>query len=1314
MILCFFAISYFAKGQKYAFEHLGIESGLSQVSVNCCYQDELGMMWFGTRDGLNRYDGNQVNIFKPIPGDTTSISKVDIKSILGDGNGHLYIQTQGAVVQFDMKKEVFRNLLNIGNGALGKGKNGIWIGVRNHLYFYYQEDKKLKLVKTFEDISFNCILESEENVCLLGTNKGLIIIRNNNIQQTLFNESQIRAIHQDKKGTLWLGSDNKGLIKLSKNGNVEYFRHDPANKKTIASNYVRSICEDNLGYFWIATQFGLCRLDSSTGEFETYTHSLESNNSLTSSSITDLFKDKQGNIWIGTFFGGVNYFNPKRQNFHFYPPEKNGLPYPVIGNFIEDKNGLIWICTEGGGYITSFNRQSNTFTNYKIPGSNFKSIYYDKNRHCLWLGTHLSYLIKFDIESKNIKTYESNPNQMSHYFGQHILSIVPFENKLLLGSTAGVTLFDPETGGSTPFFPELRSLVTSMIIDAHNRLWVGTENEGLLCYDIKTGKTTSFKYNKNNRNGLSSNNINCIIEDDKQQVWIGTNGYGLNLYLPETNEFKAFTKENNNLIDNTIVALSQTKSGKILIGTGVGLSICDMFDNYMISNYRFDKNFPLLMVNDRSLFVSKEGDIYVGGINGMVVLKEEDLYFVKKPFDLQFSKLYVNNTEVTCGDKTGILKEALPYVQEIKIKPGYSVFSVLFSADNYIYSEENEVEYRLEGYESEWLNPHSGKMLSYTNLNPGKYELQLRLKSFPEITKALSIEIIPPFYNTWYAYIVYFLLFGGLLYWIVRQDKMRFYLKKSLEFEKREKERTNELTQSKLRFFTNISHEIRTPVTLIMGQSENLLHSRNIHPSVYNKIISINKNAVNLSSLINELMDFSKQEQGYLNLKISELNIIDFLNEIYLTFKEYAQNRNISFEFNHNSDKINLWIDMEQMQKVINNLLSNAFKFTLENGEISISATENEQHVIISVSDTGKGISSDDIGSVFDRFYQAEESDEMPGTGIGLALAKGIVELHSGTIEVESEVNKGSTFRVILKKGDTHFPEDVIRINPEEPKVIDYENSISESDFVDAEQIHDEKDKLLIVEDNDELRSFLKETFNPIYEVEVAADGLDGLEKVRTFFPDIVISDIMMSRMSGIELCSKIKNNFDTCHIPVILLTAKTALEHKFEGLRIGADDYVSKPFNVKLLVLRCNNLVISRKMMQAKYARQIDLSSQQQVATTEIDRKFIEKATSIVKESLDKNDFDVNEFAAQVGLSRSSLFNKLKGVTGLTPNNFISNIRLKKAAELLLNNPELNISDIAYTLNFSSPRYFNKCFKDLFGYAPIEYRKKNLDDFIK
>lgn len=1302
-----------AGAQNYRFEHLGIEHGLSQVTVNNIYQDEFGRMWFATRDGLNMYDGNEIKVYRPIPDDPTSLPKSNIRIITGDNKGYLYLQTTNSVVIFDMKKETFREILKEGNGAVCKSVNGVWIGFKGQLYRHDSGKNELKLVYSlgYKSIEIFTIFETSKKVCLIGTNKGLISVDENLTMKTYFSNSEIRDIHEDKQGNLWVCSSNQGLIKISEEGDVAYYRHEKANPYSLVNNFVRAICEDNLGYIWVGSQFGLSRLDTESGKFHTYVSERENPWSLSSTSIMSLYKDRQGTVWAGTYFGGVNYINPEKQTTRYYYPSGKGLPHGVVGKFVEDKYGIIWICTEGGG-LASFDPITEKFESFPLKGNNLKDIYYDPNAHCLWIGTHITYLIKFNIATKQETVYESIPGNKDYYFGRNIMSILPYGKDLLIGTTLGVMSFNPETRKVRPLLEEkYRYGITSMIIDSKNRLWVGSESMGLICYDFNQQTVALYRHREDaGANNLSSNYINIIYEDNKKRIWIGTRGYGLNLYQPETNDFKVFTKEKDGLIDNNIVALDELTTDVLLVGTNIGLSIFNTATS-TITNHQTQNGFPLSTINDKGLFVAKDSSIYVGGVSGMAVLTKNDFQFEKKHFNIYFNKLYVNNQEVKQGDDTRILKESLPYTSEIRLRPGFSVFSIGFSTDNYIKTYRDDVQYRLKGYESMWMDARFGRMITYTNLNPGKYNLEVRSKDFPDQTKSISIVVIAPFYRTWIAYLLYFLFAGALLFWSMKQVKTRLKLKTSLDYEKKEKEKNEEMIQSKLKFFTNISHEFRTPITLILGQTENLLQSHSIHPSTYKKILNIHKNASNLNGLINELLDFRKQEQGHLKLRISQINFVEFLKEIYVTFSEYAQNNDISFRFNRSTDKINIWIDVEQMQKVINNLLSNAFKFTPKGGIITISVEENDTELIFSVADTGQGILPDNIEYIFERFYQAEQQDGIPGTGLGLALSKGIIEAHDGLVRVESEVSQGTTFKVILKKGDAHFTEDTIRTEAKK-EILNYENNAIDQKFIEEIRNSQESDdgerfKLLIVEDNEDVRNMLKDIFDPIYQVEIAVDGVEGLNKVREFRPDVVISDIMMPRMSGIELCNKIKNNFDICHIPVILLTAKTAVEHKFEGLRIGADDYITKPFDVKLLVIRCNNLVNSRRLLQRKFIHEPEFS-EQQIATTDIDLEFIRKATEIVETNIDNSDFNVDVFASEMALGRTSLFTKLKGVTGLTPNNFISNIRLKKAARMLVNHPEMNVSEIAYSFDFSSPRYFNKCFKELFGCSPNEYRKNN------
>jgi signal transduction histidine kinase/DNA-binding response OmpR family regulator len=609
-------------------------------------------------------------------------------------------------------------------------------------------------------------------------------------------------------------------------------------------------------------------------------------------------------------------------------------------------------------------------------------------------------------------------------------------------------------------------------------------------------------------------------------------------------------------------------------------------------------------------------------------------------------------------------------------------------------------------------------LITYTNLNPGKYILKIRAKQkgdvFAETT--LNIRIQSPFYATWYAYLFYVLLIAFIVYFIVKFYTSSIKLKVSLDYEKKEKEQIEWLNQSKLRFFTNISHEFRTPLTLIISHIESLLQSTSLQNSLYKRMLSVHKNAHRMGKLINELLDFGKQEQGFLQIKASHQDLVGFINEIVLTFKEYADHRHISLLFTHEEPGIDVWLDTNQMEKVFFNLLSNAFKFTPDGGEISVSIAMENRWVSIIVSDNGSGIEEKDLDKIFDRFYQAENgystNKHTVGTGIGLALAKGIVELHHGQIHIENKKEGGSKFIVSLMLGDEHFSEEQKSPINQFSTNSGIVNSVLDEEFVkqiikSQQSITDQKYSILLVEDNPEILDLLVQIFNPIYQVITAVNGKDALEKARNNNFDIIVSDVMMPEMSGIEMCSKIKSNLETCHIPVVLLTARTALEYTIEGLRTGADEYLTKPFDTRLLIARCNNLVNNRKQLQAKFSKQVD-SNVNIITTNSIDQKFMTRAVELVENNLIDSNFDVNEFASEMMMGRTTFFQKLKGITGLTPNEFITNIRLKKSLKLLIEKPELSITDVGYELGFSSPSYFTKCFREVFGVTPAKYRKDN------
>ena len=621
------------------------------------------------------------------------------------------------------------------------------------------------------------------------------------------------------------------------------------------------------------------------------------------------------------------------------------------------------------------------------------------------------------------------------------------------------------------------------------------------------------------------------------------------------------------------------------------------------------------------------------------------------------------------------------------------------------------------------MDSNTGTTITNTNLPPGEYILRARPLAGKENLDEevhLNIHVSAPFYATVWAYFFYLLCLLGVMIAFIRFKTRQAALKSSLEFERKEKERIEELNQVKLRFFTNISHEFRTPLTLILGQIE-VLMQMDLGTTIYNRILRIYKNAWHMRNLISELLDFRKQEQGYLKLKVEEQNLVTFTRQIYMCFYEYAQKKEITYRFDNVEETISVWFDSKQLQKVIFNLLSNAFKYTPNKGSIRVEVRMLASQAIVSVCDTGVGIPEEHISKIFERFYQTDNSSSFTlGTGIGLALAKGIMNMHHGKIDVESTVGKGTKFTLSLPLGNRHFSdEEMATVESRESVIIS--EAVPMLPFEQIMDVEEEKTKvqenikeedkpiILLVDDNEELLSMLEDLFLPIYKVYIAHDGREGLEMARQIQPDLIISDVMMPEMSGKELCYKIKTNVELSHISVVLLTAQTSVEYVVEGLMFGADDYVTKPFNVKVLIARCNNLIKNKKRLIAHYAGKTITESPVTEAINERDKELLAKCVNIIKENFENPAFDVTALASELCVGRSKLYMQFKQMTGLTPNEFILKIKLDEAMSLLKNHPELNISEISIRLGFSSPRYFSKSFKAFFGVAPqtVRSRKK-------
>jgi signal transduction histidine kinase/ligand-binding sensor domain-containing protein/DNA-binding response OmpR family regulator len=1302
-----------------------MENGLSQSTVKCIYQDEFHMMWIGTQDGLNRYNGHSISVFRPVKGDSTSIFSNNIRSICGDRNGHIYVHCKFAVSAFDLRTEKFKTLVTDDVQAIVYGKSNLWICLSSEILSCHNGN--IAEYFTFDDIGLqiSCAFETSNGELYIGTNSsGLFVIdKNKKILQILSNEHVIKVYEDSKKNT-WVATQYNGLYKMDRNGNMVNYRYAPGNPASLSDNYVRDICEDSQGNHWIATFKGINILDNNMQTMRYVDHQEHISYSLSHSSVWCITKDHQGTLWIGAYFGGVNIFNEEYEFFTYYYPNDtrdDQLNSSVLGQIVEDSQQNLWICTEGGG-LNFFTKKENKFMAFQkgagsVSSNVTQSLYLDEEQQVLWIGTLLGGLNKMDLKTKNVRTFMHNSSDANSLHNNNIRKIVPVENLLLLATHRGVAVFDKTTETFRLLIENDASVnryISDMLIDHEHNCWFVTSN-GVFKHNLNTGALKSYFVEDTKDIRLGSNRMMVCFQDRKKRIWFGSTGSGLFLYDLQNDNFANFDSHNSNLINDYILDIDESPSGYLLLAINGGFVRYDP-EIRTFYNYNRINGFPIADINPNGLFVSKNNMIYLSGSNVLISFDERVLTTEIQPFDVYFTSLSVNNKPVHPSGPDNILKESLLYQSDIDLYDTHTVFSILYATSNYVPYFNRNVEYMLEGFDTEWVKGNKSQQITYTNLHAGTYRLIIRIKEEDAILnqRILTIKVHPPFYQNIWAYIIYTISIIGVIMAFLQFYSSKLKLTGSLEIEKREKKQIEELNQSKLRFFTNVSHELRTPITLIISQIEMIFHQGNIPPVIYNKLLSILRNSSRIRKLINELLEFKKQEQDVTVMQFSKQNMVETLRKTYYMFKDYADYLHVNFNFMALSEDIEAWYDEEQMETVICNLLSNAFKFTPEHGLIKLSVQQQENEVLIQIRDSGIGISPEYMDKIFDPFYQIPTKKQLqtgsPGTGIGLSLAKKIVEAHHGKIRAESQSNIGTLFSIT-------FPIDDKLISENEKMIFENVDDICmKADTPDDHFFQEIKENqnvsgtpdtiMLIVEDNDELRNHLKELFSPLYKVITASNGMEAWGKALQLQPDIILSDLIMPHITGNELCTRIKSSFETCHIPFVMLTAKAAIEYTLEGLKYGADDYITKPFDTRILITRCSNLVNGRKMMQRKLAQSPD-SGLLVEAINPLDQALFEKAIKIVEENLTNSQFSVELFAQEMALSRTNLFLKIKGLTGQTPNDFIISIRLNKAKLLLKNVRKLSVGDISYTVGFSSASYFIRSFSKLYGITPVQYRNK-------
>jgi ligand-binding sensor domain-containing protein/signal transduction histidine kinase/DNA-binding response OmpR family regulator len=1362
-----FIISFplFAQYQDLRFNHITTENGLSKSSVTCILQDKQGFIWVGTFNGLNRYDGYNFAVYQYNQNDQRSLSHNYISSILEDDKGQLWVGTSDGLNCYDRLSDSFKRYRydknkpgNISDNQIEvifqDKSNQLWVGTRNKglnlfnpqtetfIHYYSQKDNSNSLSSNFiqtifEDSKGNLWIGHRNGAVDLFDKKGKKFIRLSFNGKPL-SYFAIRSIAESPDGNIWLGTQGIGVIRIKyENGKVfvvKQYLHTQGQQNSIAGNIILSLMVDRHGKLWIGTEDeGLDVLDIQHEKFYSYKTDPLNHSSINNNSIYTIYEDSIGNIWIGTFAGGLNLVTEGRAYFQYVrhlPGNANSLSNNNINGFWEDSDGNLWIATNGGG-LELFDRKNKKFIHYSsnsaITADVILSLYEDSDQN-LWVGTWANGLYKFNRKTKQITQYTKEKNGLGD---NNIFQIVEGQKGELWLCTfwGGLTRFDVKTQSSQVYNTDNSKIsdndLRAITKDYQGNLWIGND-VGLDFFNPITKEFKSYKHRENDNNSISKGFVSYVFESRDLTLWICTTS-GLNKFDRKKKSFVHYNTKQG-LPNDEIMCIIEDNRGYLWISTNKGISRFDpkagTFRNYDVSDGLQGNEY-----NTRSGLKTKKGEIVFGGVNGFNIFQPENIK--DNPFipPVIINDLKIFNKSVAIGEKDSPLEKNITETREIVFQYWQSVFSFSFVALNYVCPEKNKYAYMMEGFDRGWNYVGSSRTATYTNLDPGSYTFKVKATNNDGLwnEKGTSIKVIiePPFWKTWWAYFIETILVFLIIYFIADYYISRQRLRNSLKMEHLELEKMYELDQMKTQFFSNISHEFHSPMTLILSPLEKLISS-SIDEKIKNSLMLILRNAKRLQRMTSQLKDLNKLDTGDLRLSLSKGDLIRFIKEICHSFQDYAKDHHIDFHFESNKEQCLAWFDSDKLDKIIYNLLSNAFKFTPDgkNIEVTISVVdlssekisddEKEkpaQYVEIKVKDTGIGIPQDKIDLIFKRFYHLEDYDgrHFEGSGVGLAFVIELLKIYKGEISVESVEGKGTTFTIQIPI-DEHYLEEHQLVSKFKISSGAKQAALITGASLDADNPEIKKNKVkssdvsvvLIVEDDQEIRNYIKKSFEINYRVHEAEDGSEGFETAVQIIPDLIVTDIKMREVDGITLCKQLKNDERTSHIPIIMLTSYSSKEYEIRGLAEGADAYLTKPFNIDVLEAHIVNLLESRKKLQEKFSSEFVLGPSK-IPLTNIDEKFLNQLTEIVEKHMSDNKFNADILSEKIGLSRMQLYRKLRGLTNQTVHEFIRNIRLKRAVQLL-ELKRMTITEVAYEVGFNDLTYFARCFRKQYDKSPSEY----------
>ncbi len=1346
-IFFFFCYPLFLKSQIGTF--YTTDNDLSSSLINAICQDGRNYIWIATEDGLNKFDGVHFTTYKNISNDSASIKNNYVRSLFEDSKGrfwvgcinalHLYNRATDNFTEIPVYYEGLRALPHV-TSMIESVEGEIWMATSGIGIIRIKEGDEV--IKTDEDLTprlsslhLTSIYQDKSGVIWIGSeNQGLNRYDPRTDEVTVFKSphligsNEISAICEDTEGNIFVGTLTKGLYKFNEEKQlfelipyanasmlpVKSMLIDEQNcllagtdgqgikiynrEKECLEDYpmlsapfdfskmkVHAICRDQNGNIWTGLfQKGVFLTPETPNKFDYWGFKSHNRNIIGSNSVMSLLIDKENVLWVGTDNDGVYRIRDKKESYHFFSGTANNSAPNTVISMVEDNDGNIWF----GSYLqglAQYERKTGRFHYYENRlGESAGNTAHDKifcmtmdEENRLWLGTNGAGVYVFDIKTKEYKLHYAQHYKDQHYITNDWINCLYFDSDgiLWIGSYKGVCSLDPKTNQLEEYDHILPGkIIYSISGDSKKNLWIGT-TEGLALVDVKNQKSKIYT----EAEGLPSSIICGILEDEDHNIWLSTHS-GIS---------KLIVKE-------------------------------ERFINYYASDGLQGNEFSM-----GAFFKAKDGQLFFGGISGISAFYPEDINNQRTPLNLQLTGLYVLDKPVVAGRKSGrhpIISGFISDVDTVRLSYKDNMFALEFSTFDFGFAERIRYRYMLEGFNSQWLATEPGRnRINFTNISHGTYKLRVKASIYDSSSeeKIITLIISPPWYLTWWARLAYFILFVLFVWGVTRFILDRIKHKNELL----KREHAEQISEAKLQFFINVSHEIRTPMSLIISPLEKLI-SENNDTKTQKAYLLMYRNAQRILRLINQLMDVRKLDKGLMSVVLRETDIVGFIDDLMLTFEYQANKRNIDFKFIHPDEKLYVWLDLGNFDKVLVNILSNAFKFTPEDGEISITLytgrDEKVQNALrdyfeIIVADTGIGIEEDKIEQIFERFYQINNNLSLNfGTGIGLHLARSLVELQHGILFARNRRDRqGSEFVIRMPLGSDHLS-DAEKGNRVEQPDKGKENEPIREAFRQAEKEEKKspsktktKYRILVVDDEEEIRQYLKSELSDLYRIEEAVNGKEALDYILREKPHLVISDVMMPEMDGATLTKKVKSNINVNYIPIILLTAKATQEDKAEAFETGADAYVSKPFHIGLLKKRIANILENRERLEH---RAVDSENKsvfiKPVFIRSADEILHEKIINIINENIADSDLNVEFLANRIGMSRVHMHRKLKELTNQSARDFIKSIRLKQAGELL-SKQKLTISEVAYALGFNNLSHFSNSFREFYGMSPKEYAKK-------